>query len=245
MRNLAIYWFLILAVGGGAMAQDSVWNTLEPSAQREFPSGKPGVLEAWLYTDEMSYSPGQEIVFRVHSTAPTYSISIYRDGLVPLEVFSKKGLEGKAQVTPETAARDGAGWKESLRVKVSPKWPGGVYVAIVTVQDGEGRKVEGEHFFVVREDKPGTRSKIAVMLCTSTYVAYNDWGGANYYRSVQDGKAVTIPEPILSTQRPWARGFSRLPSNVPRSGKQPPLKPFDDPRYPFLEWAMSHGYSRH
>lgn len=83
------------------------------------------------------------------------------------------------------------------------------------------------------------------MLCTSTYIAYNDWAGANYYRSIKGGKAIDVPEPILSTQRPWARGFASLPMGAPRHGKDPKLKPFEDPRYPFIEWAITHGYSRH
>ena len=42
---------------------------------------------------------------------------------------------------------------------------------------------KAEHFFVVRVAKPGSTSKILLMLPTSTYMAHNDWRGANYYRT--------------------------------------------------------------
>lgn len=80
-----------------------------------------------------------------------------------------------------------------------------------------------------------------MMLATGTYIAYNDWGGANAYRTGLTNEAQTH----LSTQRPWAKGFAVLPDEAPRHGQFPKIKPFENPRYRHLEWALTHGYSRH
>ncbi|MGH7322187.1 MAG: N,N-dimethylformamidase beta subunit family domain-containing protein [Candidatus Rokuibacteriota bacterium] len=223
----------------------NAWSALDRAASIEFPSGRPHAAEIWLYSDRMSYAAGDEAIFFVHTTAHTYSIAIHRDGASPQEVLTRSGLQGVAQETREAAFRTGARWKESFRFTIPREWPGGVYVVTVVTDDDTLAQVEAEHFFVLRDNEPGSRSKIALMLCTSTYVAYNDWGGANHYRSIRDGRATDVPEPVLSTQRPWARGFARLPISAPRHGKEARLKPFEEPRYPFIEWALTHGYSRH
>ena len=219
----------------------SPWATLDPANQREFPSKNPEAREIWLYTDKISYAPGDDVVFYVHTTAANYSIVIERDGASVDKVHAADSLKGNRQETPEDAYTVGCGWKESFRLKIPQDWKSGVYVVTASARFRELGIAVAEHFFVVRAARPGKKARMAYLLPTGTYVAYNDWGGANYYRSYDSEQGATE----LSLQRPWAKGFIRHPISAPKHGQEPTLKPFEDPRFRTIEWAVTHGFSRH
>ena len=83
-----------------------------------------------------------------------------------------------------------------------------------------------------------------VLVCaTGTWVAYNCWGGSNHYEGITgpNGNAFS---PVLSTQRPWSRGFCKLPEGAPRALTDHPSRPGDMVRYPYMEWAYAYGYSK-
>lgn len=101
--------------------------------------------------------------------------------------------------------------------------------------------VEEHHLIIVRA---GAQKAQMLLLCaTSTWVAYNCWGGANAHdgKPGADGQQFS---PILTTQRPWTRGFCRLPEGAPRAVPHMAPLPGDIVRYPYMEWAYSYGYSR-
>lgn len=223
------------------LQQPSAMTAIFPKGWREFPSSDPEAHEIWLYTDEFTYAPGDEVSFHVHTTAKEYSVVIEREGGQTESVYSVEGLAGKRQKTPDNAYEVGCGWDQAFTLTIPDNWKSGVYVVTVTAEDPIKGTVTGEHFFVVRAAQPSSSSKIALMLPTSTYLAYSDWGGANHYWSRDE----IIPCPKLSTQRPWGRGFARLPAGYPRYGERPKLKPFEEPRYWNYEWALENRYSRH
>ena len=227
-----------------AASPPSAWTALDPALQREFPTNDPNKLELWLYTDKLSYLPGDEIIFYVHTTADAFDIKIERDGESLRKVFGKAGIKGQIQKTPKDAYAIGAKWDESLRLRMPGHLTSGVYLVTATAAKDD-KQIQAEHFFVVRAKEPGQSSKAALLLSTATYVAYNDWGGGNSYRSTTDGEVVEAPQPKLALQRPWARGFVRLPQGAPRHGAGSELSPKGQPRYPCLEWSLTHGYSRH
>ena len=238
---------VFLAVGGldaSAGELRRAWNELDAAAQREFPTNDPNNLEIWLYSDRMSYIPGDEIIFYVHTTADEFDISIERDGGALRKVFSKAGIRGRIQKTPKDAYAAGAKWEESLRLKIPPHLSSGVYLVTATAAK-DGREKRAEHFFVVRPAEPGQSSKAVLMLATATYAAYNDWGGANAFRMIDDGAAKDRVQARLSLRRPWAKGFVKLPLGAPRHGQAARPEAGAPPRYPFLEWSLSQGYSRH
>jgi len=215
----------------------NVWTGMDPTfpvGLREFPQNNPDIPEIWIYSDKMSYNQGEEVVFFVHTNAKKYNLKIEREGGVTETVHEKFDLKGISQETPENAFIVGAGWEKSYSLKIPQSWKSGVYVISVTAEIPGKGTAEGEHFIVVKNSNPGSTSKIALMLPTSTYTAYNDWGGGNYYRSQGNDNSNTK----LSTQRPWAKGFSRLPGNYERHGQGPVLKPFENPRFRNLEWAL-------
>ncbi|MEE2782055.1 MAG: N,N-dimethylformamidase beta subunit family domain-containing protein [Pseudomonadota bacterium] len=222
----------------------NAWNLLDYGKRVEFPSTDPAVLEIWAYTDRMSYRAGDTVALHVHTTANTFHLEVFRDGPERVVVLEQEGVRGFPQETPANAFEIGCDWDKTTEFVVDPSWQSGVYVAILKAVDEDGIGIEREAFFVVRtlDDRP---NKIVFVLPTPTYVAYNDWGGANAYRSIQDGQMTDIPSPTLSLNRPWARGIVRLPKGAPRYSDFVAQPPGGIGRYPWIEWALAYGYSRH
>ncbi len=233
----------LMAHQAKAAAEDQLnpWIDMNGADYKELPSGDPDANELWLYTDRISYAPGDEVIVYIHSTRPDVTLVIEREGGTIEEVSRTTGIEASMQETPEDPYAVGYGWSETHRFTIPSDWRSGVYVMTATATGPNGREMMGEHMFVLRAAQPGSTSKIALIPSTGTYVAYNDWGGANYYRTGVTGK----PQRQASTQRPWARGFVRLPLSAPRNGSARIPKPFENPRYPNFEWALTNRYSRH
>lgn len=228
---------------------EMAWTTLDRALHREFPRNDPAVVEIWGYTDRMSYGPGETVGLHVHTTAASYDIEVYRDGHTRDIVHAETGLPGVVQHTPADAAAVGCGWSRTSEIVGTEDWRPGVYVVVFRTIDEFGDVFERDAFFVLRSRVTGSdgppRTSIVHVLATSTYVAYNDWGGANSYRSFQGGAMTDELSPRLSLQRPWPRGFARLPLGAPRYSEFVPQQPGGQPRYPWLEWAFAHDYSRH
>ena len=223
----------------------NAWTVLDRAGKREFPLNDPLVLEIWGYTDAFSYLPGDAVNLKVHTTAPYFNIVIFRDGSEKKEVYSKTEIAGTRQKTPEDSYEKGCGWEDSHSFVVNEGWESGVYIILLIAKGDKGQTIEREAFFVVRSAFPGRENKIAFILSTATYAAYNDWGGANHYRRIQNGVPLDLPAPILSSDRPMARGFLRLPIGAPRYSDHALQRPLEMPRYPWLEWAFAYEYSRH
>ena len=78
---------------------------------------------------------------------------------------------------------------------------------------------------------------------TSTWIAYNDWGGSNHYEGIT-GPNQDLFSPVLSIERPWSRGFVLLPDGAPRIPLATPPPVAAALRYPHMEWAYANGYSK-
>ncbi len=201
-------------------------------------------LEVWGYTDRFSYRPSESVDLRVHTTASTFSVSVLRDGSEPVEVLALSGIVGKVQHTAHDAYAAGCGWETAASFVIDPQWKSGFYLIVFRAEQ-DGVVVESEHFFVLRPAVPGGQASMALIMTTSTLLAYNDWGGANHYRGRGDDPWIDVPSPQSSMLRPVARGILRKPADAPRNRSEQPLPPFGKPHYPSIEWARAHGYSRH
>ncbi len=49
---------------------------------------------------------------------------------------------------------------------------------------------------------------------------------------------------MVSIERPFCRGFVVLPPEAPRVPLEVSIPPAMPPRYPHMEWAYAHGYSK-
>lgn len=209
----------------------------------EFP--EPGDNEAWTYTTEFTYAPGDEVEFHTHCSAAQYSLEVIRDGATMTSTYTAEGIQGEAFETPIDCSQSGCGWPVTHRWKIPHEVCSGGYLVLTKTQNRAGETIEHQHFFAIRSANPGQKSSILFVLSTMTWMAYNNWGGSNHYEGNVNGPDENAMSPILSSQRPWAKGQVWLPIGAPRipTEKAPEIGAI--PRYASLEWAYLNGYSKY
>ncbi len=182
------------------------------------PEPRPLFVEG--YTDQLSYVPGDEVVFHLSTTAAKVSMTIERVGVSNEAVWEKKDIAGAEHPVPANASSHGCNWPESFRLKIPADWRTGYYHATLRVEDGGGEFVQrntrtatGSLFFVVRSAQPGTNSKILLQLSTNTYNAYTNWGGHSLYayhgRNKLQGSRVSFNRPLTSQFYNWEVHLAR------------------------------------
>lgn len=206
------------------------------------PSRDAAVLEIWGYTPKMSYRPGETVDLHVSTTAETWDLEIGRDGAEYEVLLTETGLPGRHHPTPEDCSAVGCGWPVARSVAIPDHWPPGGYLVTLRARRGEDA-VEEHHLFLVRAAADAPKPPHVLVCATGTWVAYNCWGGSNHYEGVA-GPERNAFSPVLSTQRPWSRGFCKLPEGAPRALRERPHRPGEMVRYPYMEWAYSYGYSK-
>lgn len=227
-------------------SRDEAWRreaVLGNYAERPFHE-PPTTIRIWSYAGRLSYAPGETLRLSVCTNASAYRVEIIRDGAAPRTVFRREGLEGMWRDTPDDCSVNGCGWPVSLEIAVEEDWPSGGYIIRTTAQeDGRGQDMH-EHLFIVRPKRGGEkRGRVLLIAATATWTAYNDWGGSNHYQG-HCGPNGDRFSPILSIERPLAKGFVSLPPDAPRAVlmEDPPI--LAEPRYPHMEWAYANGYSK-
>jgi hypothetical protein len=202
-----------------------------------------------------SYAAGETLTLHVSTSAQRFDVLIYRDGGRQDVVHRVADVPGSLHSTPEDAYAVGCGWPATVSIEVPAEWRPGGYVVELSAHDERGTATQ-DGFFVVRPEHPGRAHRIAVVLATYTWQAYNDWGGGSAYS--RDGAAAASPSadgpaealrsadgfaPRLSSERPWARGLVRVPLGAPRLTIEHPPPIGWAPRYAQAEWAFANGYS--
>ena len=204
------------------------------------PADDDNVVEIWGYTDRLSYQPGDLIELSVSTTADTWDLEIARDGQEYQIVHQSKKHRGVHHPTPADCSIHGCAWPSSFQIRVEDDWLSGAYLFTLTGYRND-ESVEEHHLVII---KSKNRSNSMLLLCaTPTWVAYNCWGGSNAYEGICGENADEF-SPILSLQRPWTRGFCKLPKGVPRTLPQEKPKVEEVIRYPYMEWAYANGYSK-
>lgn len=180
------------------------------------------------YTHQLSYAPGEEIEFRISTSATHYSLEIARLGATREVVFSQTELPGAAHPIPENASSHGCGWPTAFTLTVPETWESGYYEGTLRATDSGGtyvyrnrRTAESTLFFIVRPAKPGANTPILLQLSTNTYNAYNNWGGFSLYgyhgQSQLQGNRVSFDRPAVGIFKQW--------------------------ELPFVVWAEQNGYA--
>lgn len=148
------------------------------------------------FSTEISVNAGQPIRFKVDTDAAGYTIGIYRTGW-----YQGLGARKIADVTPavlqqqqpqclsdvSTELYDCGTWAVSATWQVPATAVSGVYVALLTRPDNGSRS----HItFVVRSD--GSQSDVVFQTSDTSWQAYNDYGGSDFYQGAQNGRAYKI-----------------------------------------------------
>lgn len=161
------------------------------------------------FATKTSVNAGARVDFKINTTAKAYSIKIYRLGWYQVnhgarEVATISPSVVRPQTTPcftsaKTEVYDCGGWEVSASWDVPAAAVSGVYIArLIRTDDGGDSHIP----FVVRND--GNTSDIVMQTSDSTWQAYNNYGGSEFYHGKVNDRAYEI-----SYNRPYAtRGTS-------------------------------------
>ncbi len=177
-------------------------------------------LEAYCWPP--STARGGSVGLRVSTDASSFDVRVAREGATIEPVWNAEGIVGRSHDTPADAASAGCGWPSALEIPVGD-WRSGYYA--VSVSTGDERT---DAFFVVRPD-PSDPAPILLVLSTTTWHAYNDWGGPSLYTGGTH----------VSFERPFAKGFLVKPEPIGRMMQPEP----DREAMGFRNWARPLGLS--
>jgi N,N-dimethylformamidase beta subunit-like, C-terminal len=198
------------------------------------------VPQLWCYTDRLSYQPGDTISFHLSGTGKRIGLAIIRDGGSEV-VCHRHELDAGFHETPDQCSVTGCGWPASYSLTIPDDWRSGGYRVHVTSEMPDGTPLAHDTWFALRAGR--VTGDLLQIAATSTWLAYNDWGGSNHYEGIC-GPNRDQPAPVVSLDRPWARGFCHLPPGAPRTVLSFAPPPGAPPRYPHMEWAFANGYSK-
>ncbi len=179
------------------------------------------MLEAYCWP--RSVESGRPVGLHVSTDAGLLTITVTRDGANPAEVWHVDGVAAGLFPTPAGASSEGCGWPAAIDIPVG-QWRSGYYAVTVTAGDERA-----DAFLVVRAPAGAPTAPILLVLSTSTYDAYNDWGGPSLYTG---GTRVSM-------HRPMAPGFLVKPEPHRRKAQPRP----DREALWFFEWAAPLGLS--
>ncbi len=206
----------------------------------EFPGSETD--EIWCYCDRPSYSPGDRLKLQVSTTAKRFDLQIARDGLEFEPMYSRRDIGGRFHETPADASVTGCAWPTAFEFEIPGDWPSGGYRVTCRIS-ARGGVLEQHGFFLLRSADAQRQARLLLVSSTGTWTAYNNWGGSNHYEGVT-GPAADQYSPLLSLERPVARGFVVLPADAPRAALAAPPEPGEAVSYPHMEWAWANGYSK-
>ncbi|UCH38685.1 MAG: hypothetical protein JSU67_10955, partial [Gammaproteobacteria bacterium] len=198
--------------------------------------------EIWCYCDRPCYSPGDTLVLHVSTSAKSWCLEIARDAVGLEPMYQRDGLRGQWHETPTDAAVQGCGWPSALEFEIPHDWPSGAYRVTCRIESAGG-PIEQHGLFLLRSQQAGREQRLLLVSSTGTWTAYNNWGGSNHYEGIS-GPGADLYSPILSLERPLARGFVVLPQEAPRAALSAPPAYDEAVSYPHMEWAYANGYSK-
>jgi hypothetical protein len=207
--------YLLVLTATDAAGNRRHYGAESPYVQRFLPAPVVRVLGVDASFDQQSYAPGGAAALRVATDAPSFTLQIFRaPGAKPSP--TPDALAGTAVTDPQPISWIGhADAPATIRLPIGD-WPTGLYYAQLVASDGR----VGYAPFVVRPATLGADSRIAVVLPTNTWQAYN------FYDEDRDGWGDT-----------WYTGRSDLTVALDRPyadrGVPPKVNDFE---IPFLIW---------
>jgi N,N-dimethylformamidase beta subunit-like protein len=168
-----------------------------------------------------SVPPGGEVALHVSTDAPSFDVSLTREGADNEAVVRREGIGATRQDTPSDASSAGCGWPPTVTMPAPRR--SGCY--LVTLRTGS----ETAHAFLAVRPDPADPAPILLVLSSATYNAYNDWGGPSLYTGGTRA----------SFERPLAKGFLVKPEPAGRMAQSVP----DREGMGYRNWARPLGLS--
>jgi hypothetical protein len=168
------------------------------------------------YANRVTVEQGGTIEFHLATGVPAVTLQLI-DLTAPDTVLQTIELSGGLRDCTGLSEA-GCHWPVSAVFTVPVSWPSGYYAARFRVSNGTDRFI----FFVVREDVPGSSSRMVLVVPTHTYQAYNDYGYKSLYPSNSPARNSRV-----SYDRPYFdnRGLGRFPR-------------WEEP---FVKWLLQEG----
>ncbi len=201
------------------------WNDFSSSLQPDLISG---------FGSKISVNHGDSIDFYVTTTAPSFTIDIFRtgyyQGIGARLITSLGSFPGLHQAIPNPDPVTGiiscTNWVKTTTLQIPTSWVTGVYLAKLTSSTGNSSFI----FFVVRND--GGTEDLLFQTSVTTYQAYNTWGGTSLYNNLTDGKIFSGPHATkVSFDRPFNPGDSNGAGH------------YFFYEYKFVYWLEEQGYN--
>ncbi|MEV4315857.1 N,N-dimethylformamidase beta subunit family domain-containing protein [Actinocrispum sp. NPDC049592] len=213
MPRKALGWMLpVVLVAGFAVGAEAEEACVNKVVCENRLVGSPGWMAQSVddsvvgYTDDISYSPGDVVTFKVRTDAPAYQIDIYRLGYYGGVGARWVGAVSRStpQTQPPCVATDPTGlvdcgnWAPSVSYQVPDTAVSGIYYAVLKRADTQR---QNEIVFVVRDD--GGRSDVLFQTSDATWQAYNTFGKNSLYTGSGPGNGgsafkVSYNRPILA-----------------------------------------------
>jgi N,N-dimethylformamidase beta subunit-like protein len=194
-------------------------------------SGSPivhAVIEGYAWPQ--SVVAGDTIGIHCSASVPNVTIEIARVGARREVVVRREGLAIDHHAVPADVQVHGCGWPAALTIPVDPAWRSGYYEVVFSASGVDPAIATSQAYFVVRSARPGRDTKIVVALSTTTWCAYNDWGGPNLY----------MASPQVSFDRPLPKGFLDRPQ-APNDRLANVTMPGDPDMSGWLDYFVAHG----
>lgn len=203
------------------------------------PGSPPSEWDIWGAGDEsiqgypadISVNAGNKIDFKIDTDASAYSITIYRmgyyGGMGARKITTVNPSASLPQNQPQciteaaTELYDCGNWAVSASWNVPADAVSGVYVAKLHRADNDG----SSHItFVVRNDS--SQSDVVFQTSDTTWQAYNDYGGSNFYHGGANGRSYKLSynRPVMTRDGIGGRDF------------------FMSNEYPMVRFMEKNGY---
>ena len=202
---------------------DPTWNDFSASLTPDLISG---------YGSKISVNHGDSLDLFVTTTAPNFTIDVYRtgwyNGLGARKITSLGTFPGVHQTMPTPDPVTGmvaANWTKTTTLAIPSDWVSGVYLARLNASTGDKSFI----FFVVRDD--GGHEGVLFQTSVTTYEAYNTWGGTSLYNNNTDKSVFSGAHATkVSFDRPFNPGDSNGAGH------------YFFYEYKFVYWMESQGY---
>jgi len=209
--TIAPHTYLLQLSATDTAGNRRLYGAETPYVERYLPAPVVRVLGVDASFTEPSYAPGDTAVLRIATDAPGLTLRFYRSGGEPKPATQPDEMGG-APVTDVQSVdwSSHADAPATMRLRVGD-WPSGLYFAELDASDGR----TGYAPFVVRPASLGAASRVAVVLPTNTWQAYNfydangDGWGDTWVRRPQrpaGGARPPVCEPRRPTQAEPVRG---------------------------------------
>jgi len=162
-----------------------------------------GAPEAMLgYTGQASVLPGEPVTLYASTTARSFTVSAFRMGWYNgdlARLLWKSGTVRGRQQSPYTVAQETntvqTDWGPSLTIPTDD-WPAGSYLLRMDAESGPQR------FAPVTVRSASTAGKVVLKNSTSTWQAYNTWGGYDLYNGPGGAADYNNRSLVVSLDRP-------------------------------------------